>query len=195
MSKKQKILITVLIVLTLFVSFICGQAYAKYITKVRGNGGVEIAKWSFKVNGEQTQMKNINLMQTCKEETLANGKIAPGTSGYFDIIIDASEAEVGMEYEVKFENEQNKPTNLIFTYENHECNSIKELENILRGQINANDAEKIKSLTIDWKWEYETKDNGKTIQQNDEIDTQNGLTLSNYTFDIVVTGTQMMPTK
>ena len=187
MSFKKKILIIALILVDITICFLGGQTYSKYKAEVKGENqnGAEIAGWNFNVNGTSRELKSINLMQTCKQETLTNGKIAPGTSGYFDIIIDATGTEVGIEYQVIFENEQSKPTNLTFTYENAKYNSLKELEKVLKGNINANDSEKTKVITVDWQWNYESG--------NSQIDTQEGLTLSNYTFDIIVTGIQVVP--
>ena len=185
MSLKKKILIIALVLLDICICFIGGQTYSKYKAEVKGKEGTQIAGWNFNVNGESRELKSINLMQTCKQETLTNGKIAPGTAGYFDIIIDTANSDVGINYQVVFENEQGKPTNLTFTYQDKKYKNIKELENILTGTINANESEKIKVITIDWQWNYETNDN--------QIDTQDGLNLKNYNFDIIVTGSQIEP--
>ena len=128
-------------------------------------------------------------------ETLVNNKIAPGTTGDFSIIVDATDSEVGVDYNVTFENEKQKPTNLKFIYENVEYSSIQELEDVLQGTINANDENKEKTLHITWKWEYETGDTKEEISNNDKIDTQEGIQDLNYTFDVVVTGTQVTPQK
>ena len=50
--------------------------------------------------------------------------------------------------------------------------------------------EKVKEITIEWRWEYETGTE-EEIEENDKIDTQNGIDALNYTFDVIVTGTQM----
>lgn len=185
MSLKKKVLIVALILLDLCLCFLGGQTYSKYKAEVKGEEGAQIAGWNFNVNGESRELKSINLMQTCKQETLTNGKIAPGTSGYFDIIIDASNSEVGIEYQVLFENEKEKPANLTFKYQDKKYNNIDELKNVLVGVINANESEKMKVITIDWQWNYESI--------NNQIDTQDGLNLKNYSFDIIVIGTQMKP--
>lgn len=123
------------------------------------------------------------------------GKLEPGTSGYFDIIIDTTDSEVDIDYKVSFENEQGKPSNLVFTYNDVDFESLKSLENVLSGSITANSLEKIKVFPIDWRWEYQTGSNEKEIQKNNEIDTKDAMNNSDYTFDIVVTGTQTKPQK
>ena len=193
MSKKKKVIIVSSILIIMLLAFIGGQVYAKYISQVRGNGIAEIATWSFKVNGQKEQVQEIKLVSTYNSETLVNNKIAPGTSGSFNIIVDATGSEVGIKYNIKFAEESNKPQNLKFIYENTEYNSIQELQDSLSGTINADDENKTKTLEIKWKWAYETGADNTEIAKNDQVDTANAQTIQNYTFDVSVTGTQVEP--
>ena len=114
-------------------------------------------------------------------------------SGAFDIIVDATGSEVGINYNISFTEEENKPQNLKFTYDNVEYNSIKELEDELSGTIATSDENKVKTLNIKWEWPYQTGENPEEIENNDLIDTQNAKNISNYTFDVIVTGSQVEP--
>ena len=114
MNKKKKILLIVAILLVILVSFFCGRAFAKYKAEVKGSGTAEIANWVFKVNGKEDQIQKIDLLSTYDNETLIDNKIAPGTSGKFDIILDATGSDVGVNYQVRFLNESEKPQNLVF---------------------------------------------------------------------------------
>ena len=169
------------------------NTFSKYTNKVIGDGETEIAKWSFKVNQETEQFATIKLADTYDKTTLLNGKIAPGTKGSFDLVIDATDSEVGVKYEVDFQNETNKPTNLIFKSNNKTVSTIEELEDVLTDTINADDTNKVRTLTINWEWPYETGTEN-AILNNDKIDTNEGLQALDYNFDIVVTGTQVQPT-
>lgn len=193
MSKKKKIILVVAVLSCIMLSFIGGQSYSKYVSEVRGNGMAEVATWSFKVNGQKEQVQTIQLGSTCNNKTLVNQKIAPGTSGSFNIIVDGTGSDVGINYNVKFANESAKPTNLKFTYDNQEYNSIAELATSLSGTINANDENKTRTLTIYWQWAYETGNNESEIANNDKIDTQNAKDIATYTFNVIVSGTQVMP--
>lgn len=193
MSKKKKILLILAIISIVLISFIGGKAYSKYVSEVRGDGLAEVATWSFKVNGQQEQVQTINLVSTCNNETLLDNKIAPGTSGSFNIIVDGTESDVGINYKVKFQNETDKPQNLKFKYQGKEYNSISELQDILSGTIAANDKEKTRTLQIEWQWKYETGNNENEIANNDKIDTLNAKNISQYTFKVVVSGTQVEP--
>lgn len=194
MSKKKKILLVVAILSCIIVAFIGGQSFSKYVAEVRGNGTAEVATWSFKVNGQEEQVETIQLWSTCDDDTLLDHKIAPGTYGSFNVMIDGTGSDVGINYDIKFENENGKPANLKFVYNNLEYNSTEELSKDLSGTIYANDETKTKVLTIGWKWDYETGATESEIANNDKIDTQDAKDIANYTFDIVVSGNQVMPT-
>ena len=193
MTKKKKVLAILAVLAVILLAFIGGQAYAKYVSEVRGEGIAEVATWSFKVNGQNEQVESINLASTCNNETLVDNKIAPGTSGSFNIIVDATGSEVGINYNITFTEEENKPQNLKFEYNDTEYNSIKDLEADLSGTINANDEEKTRTLNVKWKWDYETGSNPEEVSSNDLVDTEDAKRIQNYTFDVVVTGTQVEP--
>lgn len=190
MNKKVKNIAIILSIVVMLITLgIGGYTYAKYVTQVKANGSLDVAKWSFKVNEGNSQITTINLSETIDTSKLIQGKIAPGTGGEFTLKIDGTGSEVGIEYKVEFQNEKNKPTNLIFTYNGQTFNSIAEIQNHLKGTIDANDSNKIKDIVIGWQWPYETGE--EALNENDEIDTQEGINDFNYTFDVVVTGTQI----
>ena len=160
MTKKKKVLLVLTILAVILLAFIGGQAYAKYVSEVRGEGVAEVATWNFKVNGQSEQVEEIKLASTCNNETLVDNKIAPGTSGSFDIIVDATGSEVGINYNITFTEEENKPQNLKFTYDDVEYNSIEELESkifeyyiaedfyraISRGMVSENEMKKFRDF-------------------------------------------------
>ena len=194
MSKKKKIISIIAIIIAIILSFIGGQTFAKYVTEVRGDGTAQIATWDFKVNGQREQVQTISLGSTYDASTLVDGKIAPGTKGSFQIIVDGTGSDVGIDYKIKFSNESTKPQNLKFYYNDTEYDSILDLAEDLSGTIVANAKDKTETLTINWEWKYETGSDENSISQNDVIDTENGTTLNNYTFNVVVSGTQVEPT-
>lgn len=184
LTSKKKIIIALSILAAILIAFIGGNALAKYQTQVSGQGVADIAKWIFKVNGNSESMETISLSKTYNATDLVNGKIAPGSKGSFDIVVDAGDSEVGIDYAVTFLNETNKPTNLKFKYQNYESSTLQGLEEFLMGTINANDTVRSQTLTIEWEWDY---------NKNDTVDTNEGMADLNYTFDVVVTGAQVLP--
>lgn len=194
MNKFTKKTVAGVALTVLGVSAIIGGTNAKYISRVTGNGNAQVAKWDFKVNGQTSSMQTINLLDTYKEETLVNGRIAPGTEGSFDLVIDAGQSEVGINYSVDLSDNNNKPDNLKFKLGNIWVDDINQLESTLSGIINANDSNRTRTLTVDWKWDYETGDETE-INENDQVDTADGIEASNYAINVVVTGTQVQPQK
>ena len=190
---KKKTIAIIAILVAIILSFVGGQTYSKYVTEVRGDGTAQIATWDFKVNGQKEEVQTISLGSTYDSSTLVNGKIAPGTEGNFQIKVDATGSDVGIDYKIKFTDETTKPANLKFYYQEVEYNSILELGEALSGTINADDENKSKTFDIKWKWNYETGSNPTEVASNDKIDTQNAQEITNYEFNVIVSGTQVVP--
>lgn len=195
LKKKTKIVLILIVIAVILVSFIGGQAYAKYMSKVTGNGVGEIAQWRFKVNENEEKMQTISLNSTIYNFTLANGRIAPGTAGSFEINIDGSGSGVAIFYTVNFQNETEKPKNLKFKYDGKEFESIELLNHWIVGTIHGDTDAQQRSFIIEWEWPYETGNTPEEIAENDERDTIDAKNISDYRFDVVVTGTQVQPQK
>ena len=50
LKKSKKIVLLLVAIAAIIFSFVGGQSYAKYMSKVTGQGTADIASWSFKVN-------------------------------------------------------------------------------------------------------------------------------------------------
>lgn len=187
---KKKTIITAGVLAVSALAVIGGSTFAKYFTKIEGSGNAEIAKWSFRANNTSTVMEKIQLSNVYNTNILKNKTIAPGTNGSFDIILDATGADVAIDYAVTFDNLVNKPTNMKFTYEGTTADSLKGLEQVLKGRIRLDDA-RTKKLTIEWAWDYQTGTTVAEKEKNDQIDTNDSG--KEFTFDITVTGTQVNP--
>lgn len=167
-----------------------GNTYSKYFTKIDGEGNAEIARWSFRANNTSTVMEKIQLNNVYNTNILKNKTIAPGTNGSFDIILDATGADVAIDYAVTFDNLVNKPTNLKFTYDGTTKSSLEELEDLLKGRITLDDS-RTKTLTIYWSWVYQTGTTDEEKSNNDRIDTNDSG--KDFSFDMTITGTQVNP--
>lgn len=194
MSKKKKIIVIVANLSAIVISFLGGQTFSKYITEVKGTGSAQVAMWSFKVYGDNEQTQNVKLASTVDDNTLVDNKIAPGTKGSFSIKIDGEGSDVGINYNIKVQNETQKPANLFYTYQGKTYTDLNELALTASGTINADDSNKVKEILVNWEWPYQTGSDEISKSKNDVQDTQDGKNISNYTFDIVVTGTQVIPT-
>ena len=183
--KTIKILSAILLVVMLQAM---GYTYAKYITSETGTGQAEIAKWGFQIVKNGSETKNVSLVNTVNNNTLVDGKIAPGTSGAILIAVDATPSEVDVDYTIQFANEKNKPNNIVFTHNGTEYSSLSEI--VVNGEFDYETVNKKREHAVLWRWAYETGTTNKEKTTNDELDTQDANTITQYTFDIIATGTQ-----
>ena len=184
----------VVLALAIIVAIVLSMyAYSKYTSTLTGNGTSTVAKWSFKVNGQTQTIPDINLGETMDAHSnVADKKLAPGTSGHFDLILDGSGSEVAIDYNIKLAITQ-KPTNLKFYLDDKYQTPISETDGTLNiaGSIALEDVNTPLTKTIYWQWPYETGKTSNEIDKNDETDTKDSG--KNVTMTITVTGTQRDP--
>ena len=105
----KKLIYSLLVIfsLTLCVFFVT-ESYAKYITSAQGNANMKVARWKIIVNNEDirdNKTLEAEIKPTFLEtEHIASDVIAPTSEGYFDLIIDATEADVSFKYKITLEN-------------------------------------------------------------------------------------------
>ena len=83
-----------------------GNTYAVFESDVMGESKVKTAKWVIRVNdGDlgKSQTFNIDNLAFIGNDLVKEGKFAPNTEGYFDIVIDAEEVEVSLRYDIEFD--------------------------------------------------------------------------------------------
>jgi len=194
--KKRRLISLILILLIVIMSLGLFHTNAKYTSMVNGNVTTSVAKYVFNVTATDSYdatdtIDNLILAQTCDEKTLINGKIAPGTSGSFDIVVDSTGAEVGINYEISFSNntEHDLPKNLVFTLDGDNW----DFDEKISGTIDANAESKIFNHTILWSWAYETADDEGNTIIGDTEDTKDGKNAFDYSFTVTATGTQSKP--
>lgn len=112
--------------LIVFFSFLClvltiTGTYALFETNGFGIVELPISKWIIKlneydiVNGDSTDMV-INNVTYSDNNNVEDNYIAPGRTGYFDIILDPTGTEVAVRYDITFDlSSLDYPDNIIFT--------------------------------------------------------------------------------
>lgn len=132
----------------------------------------------FEVAYKNTKFKSLNLIETIHNKTLIYEKIAPGTSGNFDILLKTKQ---DMQYAIQFKSKNEKPSNLQFSMSEKgtRYSSLEELGKELRGNISENEK---KIIPIYWEWKYEGS------EEKDKKDTLEGKNLKEYQFLIYVQG-------
>jgi len=183
--------------LTLVTTCLMGSTLARYVTEVTGSANATVAKWSFKANNSTAAtFDDIDLGRTAYDSsTIKAGVIASGTSGSFDIVIDGTGSEVGIDYEIKLEAADTTfPDDMVFSTEAiteaKPGKSFSEFINTaIEGSVNQSDVAEAmkKTVTIYWAWDF-GKDDTVAADKND-----NGYAGKNWKIDITVTGKQKAP--
>ena len=136
----------------------------------------KLPEYIFNVTYKNTDFKDVKLANTINKNTLINEKIAPGTSGAFEILLETNEK---ISYEIKFKSKNDKPQNLVFEIEgkDRKYKKLEDMEKELKGEITEN-----KRIIINWQWEYEKN------KTEDKQDTKDGEKLTKYNFTIYAIG-------
>ena len=156
---KFMVLVIFLISLIMCISSFGIATWARYRSVVGNNVEAQIAKWSFKVNGEEEKFATIDLADTIDFTHVTTDKIAPGTYGSFDLDIDATGSEVSLDYYINI-NVTDKPTNLKFYTDNTYATILPisaDNKIYLDGEFLISDPTMREIRTIYWKWDYRTE--------------------------------------
>lgn len=191
MENKKLFYGIVIILCILVIALSVFYTYSRYVTQTNGLASAQVAKWSFDVkSGNDTSLSNIKLTDTSRAITLTPGKIAPGSQGSFDIVIDATGCDTALDYTINFLENGHNPKHLVFKKDG----TLFNLDQTFSGTILAND-EKIVTMTIEWDWPYSAPSSLSDAEKTayDEIDTNDGKTIDDFSIDIKVTGTQVIP--
>ena len=131
------------------------------------NNQKESKEIEFLVEYNHTKFKSLNLMETIHNKTLIYEKIAPGTSGNFNIVLKSKQ---NMQYMVRFESKNQKPSNLQFsiTEKGKKQDSLEELNEMLKGTILENQ-EKVMNIYWEWKYEGNREDNAQDTMEAKKI--------------------------
>ena len=164
-----------------------GGTLAKFVTEVEGTATATVAAWNFEAAGNGTEFTGIDMGRTAYEgDTIKDTVLAPGTKGSFDIVLDGSGSEVGIDYSVTITaaSDVDLPDDLIFNV----GDTTDDLGGDITGTINyADGADAMKkTITVNWEWDYGSDD---TAARND-----NDYAGKSWTLDIKATGTQVEPT-
>lgn len=188
MKNKKSLLVLVLLLLVGLTSGYVASTFAKYTSKIENNNGTAtVAKWAF-TDDNSAQTLRINLANTPDPSTLVAGKIAPGTSGSFNVALKNTNTETGVDWTISLKDVSNKPTNLKFYKDSSHTTEITPGTGTITGQLAAKDSTGL-TVPIYWAWEYETD----AIATNDPIDTTAGEAANTLTIGVDITGVQTRP--
>ena len=152
--------------LTVIAMILVAGTYAKYSSQASGTDATVVAKWSFKVNGTEIAIKDseptvtfdlfntINDTATGEEETdVADGLIAPGTTGSFEFVL-LNSSEVTTKYAINLEIKEGSNVPLEFSLDGgNSWTKITELSDLVATDVMAIGA--TKNVTVQWRWTFD----------------------------------------
>lgn len=175
MKKKKNTKIYILNFLIIFVCCIILIAFyleisnAKYTKEESKSDESRIAKWSFKDGDTSSDIELI--ADSTKYPNIESGTIAPGTSGNFDVSLDASGCDTGIEYTISFSNVEGSILPVGLKIDDTNSTGIIPYSSIA--------SEMKKNITIKWEWTYgdiSTQDNYDENLANGMNNSEAGIT-------------------
>lgn len=172
-TKFLKTFLLLISCLSLFVSInFFVETYGKYITNLEDETDIKIARWRILVNGDDVRANSTAGTTITPvfigNENINDNVIAPHAEGYFDLIIDGSDADVSFKYDIDIKvNENSAVKDLIITgYSINDSEKIETNETVLSNVVPLTQDNKIINVRFFIKW-----DDGKNSIMNNEDDT------------------------
>lgn len=174
---KNKILYIICTMLAIMCLYQIYDAYALFESKKNMVVNNSIGKWNIHINDNNigtTKDFIIDSFTLEENEEVSEGKLAPGTTGYFDILIDPKDTSVSIRYDLTFDfNELSNSFTIDKIEETNQINLIKTGENTYTNIIKLDD---IKNGTTNNIRVYISWNNN---EENNSIDSQIGMTEDN----------------
>ena len=179
-KRKKQILILSLSFLIILSIFTIKQTYAKYITQTTSDANVSIARWKILVNNKDitTEKELTNIISPIFKgiDNIAANVIAPTAEGYFDMIIDASNTDVSLKYEITTSNNDNSIVKDMsisgYSLNDGEKQEIISKDNQIKieDQIPYNSKNKELKIRVYLKWN-DDENNGATMDNKADTNT------------------------
>lgn len=181
--KEKKYIFILIAIIVILTSILIGNTVAKYITSASSNADMNIARWQVLVNNtDVTSAASLNNVITPVfpgNNNIAAGVIAPTAEGYFDIVIDATNTDVSLKYEITTsDNEDSIVTDLVmsgYSIDGGERQEIIEDENgnfKVENNILYNSQDKDITIRVYIKWNDDSDDGATMTNAEDTATTQ-----------------------
>ena len=157
LKKNDMKFISIFIIIVLLAFLYLGvNTYSKYRKQVAAKGEATVARWLIKVNTEdikgKTQLTNNITPVWDANSYVKDDLIAPGSTGYFEITIDATQVDVDFNYEIENLNDSTAalPDLIITSYQINGGTVTNSTGNTITGTINKNTASTTIKAYIKW---------------------------------------------
>lgn len=190
MNKENKIMkfASFVLLITVIALILVAGTYAKYASSASGSDTAVVAKWDIKAGpaGEEVSITGdnatvaFNLFDTILDEDgtaetdVVTGKIAPGTSGVFELSVK-NDSQVNAEYGISFNLGE---TTIPLKFRVNGGEWTDSLSSVATTPLNMNASEVAK---VEWMWAYETADADGSVVAGDGVDTGLGISMPEVT--------------
>ena len=163
--KNKKLIVSISILCLLIVLYIGTFAYYRIVRN--GNIQANMGTFSFNVSHNNETFASINLADTMESSLSSNGYISPGSSGKFDLLVDASGGMTDVEYTITF-NRTNVPSNMNFYLNKEKTNKIDSSKTV-GGYFDFDEAVRSRTYVIYWEWPFDSDNDEDSNFQNKDI--------------------------
>lgn len=119
MNKNKKVLIIIVLLIIIFIILIYAilSTFATFRSEFTGDIKIDNATWKILVNSTDISSNAvkefvIDDIEIDESQGVEPGKLAPGLKGNFNILIDPTETDVSIMYEIKFDTTDINATNI-----------------------------------------------------------------------------------
>lgn len=154
-ANKLKIMLA-LIALIMCISTV-QQTYAKYVSSASANTKIAVARWRILVNdvdihtGAETEQLITPVIDN--NDYVAEGKVAPESTGYFDIKIDSTNTDTSFNYQISMSDSTIRE--LVVTGYTLNNGSLVSLNgsNTISNNVLHTDTVKVNNIRVYFKWD------------------------------------------
>ena len=168
-NNKIKVLLMRLTLIMLVITiYVISTTYALFQRQIKGSVVKNVGKWSIKINGADVlkgTSEEFNMQQFVvdENENTKPGKMAPGTTGLFELSIDPTDTQISVRYDISIVLDEitNDKVQLISVEKDSTNNIVKTAENTYTGIIPLEEIEKgaIDLVKIKFCWENDERNN------------------------------------
>lgn len=154
-ANKLKIMLA-LIALIMCISTV-QQTYAKYVTSASTNTQIAVARWRILVNdvdihtGASTEQLITPVIDS--NEYVVDGKVAPQSTGYFDIKIDSTNTDTSFNYQISMSD--SSISELVVSGYTINNGTLINLDgsNLISNNVLHTDSVKVNNIRVYFKWD------------------------------------------
>ena len=181
----------------MFLIHCISTTYAVFETNTNGTANLSVGSWVIKLNSVdissgQTINFSVNNFNYSNNSHVANGVIAPGRTGYFDLLLDPDGTDVSIRYDITLDLEEDYGENVTYYVSTNIGTAIQTDESTYSGVIDLSDIDNgdVARLRIVVEWvnntTYNESDTNLGLTPNNNISIPAQIVVSQYLGETIV---------